>query len=87
MARRKKIIVKSLRVVINGNLREMSFNADAPFDYVIRAALHETGYTVPVSGEWELRDESGQLLDRAQSVSAVANDAKLFLNLPVGVGG
>lgn len=79
----------ALVVVINGQPFEVEANIHAPLRTVVAKALEESKNTGQPPENWELRDETGTLLDQAKKVSEFhfAPGAKLFLSLKAGVGG
>lgn len=78
-----------LSVIVNGQAVTVEANEHAPLRTIVPKALELSGNVGQPVENWELRDESGQLLDLAKKVSEFGFVAgtKLFLTLKAGVGG
>lgn len=76
-------------VVVNGQLVPVKANGNAPLHTVVQHALNNSGNSGQPLQNWELRDDSGQVLDLNRKVEDynIAGGAKLFLNLKAGIGG
>jgi hypothetical protein len=79
----------SITIVVSGQPALVKVNKNAPLSTVIPKALHETGNTGQPPENWELRDESGKLLDTSQKIGSFGfpETVRLFLSLKAGVGG
>ena len=62
---------------------------DEQVDEVVARALKESGNSGQPLDSWELRDETGQIIDFGRKFRelGIKGGAKLFLNLKAGVGG
>lgn len=78
-----------ITIVVNGQPTEIKVRLDEQIDEAVEYALKETGNSGQPPERWELRDESGQLIDTGKTFGALdfKSGAKLFLNLKAGVGG
>lgn len=78
-----------LTIIVNGQPLQMSANPNQPLHSLIGRALAETGNTGQPPDNWELRDETGTLLDLSAKIASFgfAPGTKLFLSLKAGVGG
>lgn len=76
-------------VVVNGQPTKVKADESARLDSIIPEALNETGNSGQPPENWELRDESGRLLDGTKLIRSYDFDkrVRLFLNLKAGVGG
>ena len=79
----------SLRVIVNGTDTEVDANENAPLQVVAQHALNQTHQESRPLSEWELRDESGNLLELDRTVSSYSftPQAVLYLQPRVGVNG
>ena len=86
MTTSKKI---SITVVVNGQPTVVDAIGDAPLGAIIPDALRQTENSGQPSGNWELRDAEGNLLDLDKKVEdyGFPEKVRLFLNLKAGVGG
>lgn len=78
-----------LTVIVNGEATEVEINEHSPLHTVITKALSKTNNTGQPPENWELRDESGALLDTDKKISDFdfPSNVRLFLNLKAGIGG
>lgn len=78
-----------LVIVINGQPFEVEAEKKEPLRAVVARALEKSNNTGQPPENWELRDESGKLLDLAKKVSDFhfTDNTKLFLSLKAGIGG
>ena len=78
-----------LIIVVNGQPVAEKAGLDEQIEEVVARALKESGNSGQPIGSWELRDESGQILDMGRKIGDldIKEGAKLFLNLKAGVGG
>ena len=76
-------------IVVNGQPVREKAGADEQVDEVVARALKESGNSGQPLDNWELRDESGQVIDFGRKFRelGIKEGAKLFLNLKAGVGG
>ena len=86
MTTSKKI---SITVVVNGQPTVVDAIGDAPLGTIIPDALRQTENSGQPSGNWELRDAEGNLLDLDKKVEdyGFPEKGRLFLNQKAGVGG
>lgn len=78
-----------ITVVVNGKPEQVKVGFDEQVEKAVEAALEQSGNKGQPADQWELRDESGQILDVSKTIGAldIKKGAKLFLNLKAGVGG
>jgi hypothetical protein len=78
-----------LVVVINGEPFDVQVKENQPLRIVVVDALKGSNNSGQPPENWELRDESGKLLDLAKKVADYhfADTTKLFLSLKAGIGG
>lgn len=76
-------------IVVNGHPIEAKVEPGEEISEVVQAALKASGNTGQPADQWELRDESGQILESDKKVGTldIKPGAKLFLSLKAGVGG
>ena len=76
-------------IVINGEPVAEKAGFDEQIGEVVARALKESGNAGQPIGDWELRDDSGQILDMGRKIGdlGIKEGAKLFLSLKAGVGG
>lgn len=79
----------TITVVVNGQPTLVEANEQAPLHTIIPRALEVSGNVGQPPSNWELRDESGALLDLARKIVEYGFTAStiLFLNLKAGIGG
>jgi len=79
----------TLAFIINGASFAVETNTNPPLKEAVARALAESGNTGRPASEWQVRDESGNLLDVNRKISdfGFLNGTKLYLNLAVGAGG
>lgn len=79
----------SLVFIINGEDVPVKTNPHAPLQAARAKALAESGNTGRPPEEWEIRSESGMLLDPNQTPEDLhlKENTRLFLTLKVGAGG
>jgi hypothetical protein len=75
--------------IVNGETTPISVDRHAPLFHGMRAALDASNNTARPLEDWELRDDSGRLLDRVTSAAEnqVAEGAHVFITLRLGAGG
>lgn len=80
---------QTLTIVVNGVSALIERNENAPLHSAIERALSETGNVGQPAGNWELRDEKGNLLDTSRKIGSFdfPEEVRLFLSLKAGVGG
>lgn len=78
-----------IEIVVNGKPEQVKVTFDQQIEEVVKAALEQSGNKGQPPEQWELRDETGQVLDINKTVGVldIKAGAKLFLNLKAGVGG
>ena len=78
-----------IEIVVNGKPEQVKVALDQQVGEVVKAALKQSGNSGQPPEQWELRDETGQVLDVSKTVAVldIKEGAKLFLNLKAGVGG
>ncbi|WP_428274378.1 DUF2604 domain-containing protein [Candidatus Palauibacter sp.] len=78
-----------ITVVVNGKPEVIKVDLDEPIAEAVDTALDQSGNSGQPAEQWELRDETGQVLDLGKTVREldIKEGAKLFLNLTAGVGG
>ncbi len=76
-----------LTVVVSGTPVQVEASANASVRSVVPEALHKSGQVGRPEGDWELRDEAGNLLGPERKVGEFGPDAMLYLSLKVGSGG
>lgn len=78
-----------LVVVVNGVETLVEAAPNAPLRTVAQHALNASGNQGRPLSDWELKDETGQLLDLERAVNSFnfAASAVLYLTLSVGVNG
>lgn len=78
-----------ITVVVNGEPTDVDANRNAPLRTVVPQALNQTGNVGQPPENWELRDQSGTLLDVEAKVGTFGfvDGTRLYLNLKAGVGG
>ena len=76
-------------IVVNGQPVPEKAGFDEQVGEVVARALKESGNSGQPVGNWELRDDSGHVIDMGRKIGDVGikEGAKLFLNLKAGVGG
>ena len=76
-------------IVVNGHPVEVKAGLDDQIGEVVERALKDSGNSGQPVGKWELRDDSGQIIDTGKKVgeSGIKAGTTLFLNLKAGVGG
>lgn len=79
----------ALIFVINGENYPVDANQNAALMAAVEHALKSSGNQSRPASEWELRDASGNLMDKSRSAKSygLTNGTKLFLSLKVGAGG
>lgn len=78
-----------VEIVVNGTPTTVEANVNAPLHTVIGKALEQTSNTGQPQENWDLKDESGNMLDLNKKVGGYnfAADITLYLSLKAGVGG
>lgn len=76
-------------IVVNGQPVTEKASEDEEVGEVVERVLKESGNSGQPLDNWELRDESGQVIDFGRKFRelGIKEGAKLFLNLKAGVGG
>lgn len=76
-------------VVVNGEVTKVKARESERLATIIPEALRETGNSGQPPENWELRDESGKLLDGNALIGSFdfPKKVRLFLNLKAGIGG
>ena len=76
-------------IIVNGHPVEAKAGLDEQIGEVVERALKDSGNSGQPVGKWELRDDSGRIIDTAKKVgeSGIKAGTTLFLNLKAGVGG
>lgn len=76
-------------IVVNGTPVNEKVHVDDQVDEVVARVLKESGNSGQPLDSWELRDESGQIIDFGRKFRNldIKEGAKLFLALKAGVGG
>ncbi len=79
----------ALVFIINGEDVWVKTNPHAPLHAARAKALAESGNTGRPPEEWEIRSESGELLDPSSTPETLhlKENTRLFLTLKVGAGG
>ena len=78
-----------LIVIVSGSRAEVRVNVHQTLQHVVQEALRETGNVGQAPDQWELRRESGELLDQELRAgeSGLVDGAVLTLQPRAGVGG
>ena len=78
-----------LIIVVNGQPVPEKASLDEQVGEIVARALKESGNSGQPIGSWELRDDSGQIVDMGRKIGDLGfkEGEKLFLNLKAGVGG
>ena len=78
-----------ITIVVNGKPEQVKVGSDEQVEKAVNTALEQSGNKGQPADQWELRDESGQILDVSKTIGVldIKAGAKLFLNLKAGVGG
>lgn len=78
-----------ITIVVNGKPEQVKVGLDEEIEEAVKLALKQSGNSGQPAEQWELRDETGQVLDLDKTVGVldIKEGAKLFLNLKAGVGG
>lgn len=78
-----------IEIVVNGTPTTVEANVNAPLRTVIGKALEQTNNTGQPRENWDLKDESGNVLDLSKKVEEYNFPAgiTLYLSLKAGVGG
>jgi Protein of Unknown function (DUF2604) len=76
-------------VVVSGQPVRLQVNVHQTVEHLIHAALQESSNKGQAPSEWELRTESGTLLNPSARIADVglAEGVTLFLNPRAGAGG
>ena len=76
-------------VVVSGSPTPIRVNLHQKLEHLVHEALQQTGNVGQPSADWELRTESGGLLEQSLTVEAAGlhEGQTLFLNPRAGVGG
>jgi Protein of Unknown function (DUF2604) len=78
-----------LNFIVNGETTPTDVDLHAPLFHGMRVALEASNNMARPLEEWELRDDSGRLLDRVMSAveNRIAEEAHVFVTLRLGAGG
>ncbi|MDX8541545.1 DUF2604 domain-containing protein [Mesorhizobium abyssinicae] len=78
-----------ITVVVNGQPTQVEANPNQPLHVVLAKALENTQNVAQPPENWELKDESGTLLDVGKKVGefGFGTSVTLFLSLKAGVAG
>lgn len=78
-----------LIIVVSGSPTPVRANLHQSLEHLVQEALHESGNLGQPSADWELRTESGVLLDQSLQIGSVGlhEGQTLFLNPRAGAGG
>ena len=78
-----------IAIIVNGEPVQEKAGVDEEVGEVVSRALNESGNSGQPLDNWELRDESGHVIDFGRKFRNldIKTGAKLFLNLKAGVGG
>lgn len=76
-------------VVVSGQAVQVEIGHNQPVEHLVENALKKSGNHGQAPDQWELRTESGQLLDQSAQVddAGVRDGITLFLNPKTGAGG
>ena len=76
-------------IVVNGQPVPEKAHVDEQVSEAVERALNDSGNSGQPLDSWELRDESGQIIEFGRKFRelGIKGGAKLFLNLKAGVGG
>ncbi len=76
-------------IVVNGQPVAVKVNRYDEIGEAVSQALKESGNSGQPIGNWELRNDSGQIIDIEKKIadSDIKEGVTLFLNLKAGVGG
>jgi Protein of Unknown function (DUF2604) len=79
----------SLTVVVSGQPVPIEINHNRPVEHLVEKALKESGNHGQAPDQWELRTESGDLIDQSLQVdqAGIHDGITLFLNPKTGAGG
>ena len=78
-----------ITIVVNGQPVMEKASLDEQVEEVVARALKESGNSGQPIANWELRDDSGQIIEMGKKIRdlGIKEGAKFFLNLKAGVGG
>lgn len=78
-----------LTVVVSGQAVQVTVNRNQTVRHLVEKALHESGNQGQAADQWELRTESGTLVEQSPQVDEVGlhDGITLFLNPKTGAGG
>lgn len=78
-----------IHFIVNGETTPTDVDPHAPLFHGMRVALDTSNNIARPLKEWELRDDSGRLLDRVTSAveNQIAEVAHVFITLRLGAGG
>jgi Protein of Unknown function (DUF2604)/WXG100 protein secretion system (Wss), protein YukD len=76
-------------VVVSGQPEGLKVNVHQTVEHLVHEALQKSGNQGQAPSEWELRTETGNLLDQATTVAAsgIHDGVTLFLSPKAGAGG
>ena len=80
---------ETLTIVVASTPTEVTRNENAPLGSVIEKALEQTKNVGQPPENWELKDQSGTVLDLNRKIKDYnfPDDVVLFLSLKAGIGG
>ena len=76
-------------IIVNGQPVPVKVHQYDEIREAVAMALKDSGNSGQPIENWQLRDDSGQIIDIGKKIadSGIKEGAKLFLNLKAGVGG
>ena len=79
----------NLTVVVSGQAVQVTVNHNQTVRHLVEKALHESGNQGQAADQWELRTESGTLIEQSLQVdeAGLHDGITLFLNPKTGAGG
>jgi len=87
MADDRRLTMKTFHFIVNGEDIPVDVEDDLPLEWAKRRALRRSHNTSRPARDWELRHDSGQLVDDSICCAQVPEHGRLFLTLRVGAGG
>ncbi len=76
-------------VVVSGQPERVRASVQQTLEHLVREALRKSGNEGQPPRDWDLRTESGQLLDQSMTIEAahIQDGTTLFLSPKAGAGG
>jgi hypothetical protein len=76
-------------VVVSGQPERIRIATDQRVEHLVRASLRKSGNEGQPPADWDLRTESGNLVDQEQKIHAagIQDGMTLFLSPKAGAGG